>query len=354
MRIDQWVPALHRGDAIGDSARLMRDAFRSWGHTADLYALELDADLAGDGRRFAEWQPGSPHDVVILHFALPSPLTPAFREQRGRRVLLHHNITPPEFFVGWDDELARICRIGREELEALAPHCELGLADSEFNRLELEALGAPRTGVLPICLDFDRYREAGSPVLRRMLEDGRSNLLFVGRLAPNKRPEDLIRLASYWKRFLSQDVRVVLVGKLPRRHAYFDALQALAYEEGFTAAEVMFLGHVPHDELIACYRAARVFVSMSEHEGFGVPLVESMLMRVPVLAYAATAVPHTLGGAGVQFRQKRLAEVAETAHALATDERLREVVLAGQDRRLEAFAPERVLGSLREFVESLR
>ena len=181
-------------------------------------------------------------------------------------------------------------------------------------------------------------------MLRRVLEDGRTNLLFVGRLAPNKRPDDLIRLASYWKRFLAQDVRVVLVGKLPRRRAYFDALQALAYEEGFTPAEVMFLGHVAHDELIACYRAARVFVSMSEHEGFGVPLVESMLMRVPVLAYGATAVPHTLGGAGVQFREKRLAEVAETAHALATDEALRAAVLAGQDRRLAAFAPERVLG----------
>jgi len=353
MRIDQWVPALHRGDAIGDSARLMRDAFRSWGHAADVYALELDAELAGDGRRFADWRAAGPDHVVILHFALPSPLTPAFLGHPGRRVLLHHNITPPEFFAGWDDELARICRIGREELAALAPSCELGLADSEFNRLELAALGAPRTGVLPICLDFDRYREPPSPVLLRVLDDGRTNLLFVGRLVPNKRPEDLIRLVSYWKRFLAQDVRLLLVGKLPRRRAYFDALQALAYEEGLSPDEVVFLGHVPHDELLACYRAARVFVSMSEHEGFGVPLVESMLMRVPVLAYAATAVPHTLGGAGVQFVEKRLAEAAETARALATDEALRAAVLAGQDRRLEAFAPERVLGSLRGYLESL-
>jgi glycosyltransferase involved in cell wall biosynthesis len=353
VRVDQWVPALHRGDAIGDSARLMRDAFRSWGHAADVYALELDADLAGDGLPFADFRPGGPQDVVILHFALPSPLTPAFLAQRGRRVLLHHNITPPEFFLGWDDELARICRVGREELATLAPHCDLGLADSEFNRLELEALGIARTGVLPICLDFARYREPASPVLRRLLDDGRVNLLFVGRLAPNKRPEDLIRLASYWRRFIAQDARLLLVGKLPRRRAYFDALQALAYEEGLTPADCVFLGHVPHDELVACYAAARVFASMSEHEGFGVPLVESMLMRVPVLAYAAAAVPHTLGGAGVQFHEKRLAEVAETAHALATDESLRAAVLAGQERRLAAFAPERVLASLRAHVESL-
>jgi len=353
VRIDQWVPALHRGDAIGDSARRMRDAFRRWGHVADVYALELDPDLEGDGRRFADWRPGGADDVVILHYALPSPLTPALREHRGRRVLLHHNITPPEYFAGWDPEMVRICRLGREELGSLVPHADLGLADSEFNRRELEALGFRRTGVLPIYLDFGRYREAPNPVLRRVLDDGVTNLLFVGRLAPNKRPDDLIRLASYWKRFVAPDVRLVLVGKPPRRRAYFDALQALAYEEGLTPSEVAFLGHVDHDDLLATYAAADVFVSMSEHEGFGVPLVESMLLRVPVLAYAATAVPFTLGGAGVQFGAKCLAETAETAHALATDGPLRAAVLAGQDRRLPAFAPAAVEGTLRDYVESL-
>ena len=353
MRIDQWVPALHRGDAIGDSARLMRDAFRSWGHTADVYALELDPDLEGDGLRFQAWSPGGPDDVVILHYALPSPLTPALREHRGRRVLLHHNITPAEYFVGWDAEMVRICTLGREELGSLVPHVDLGLADSEFNRLELEELGFRRTGVLPIYLDFQRYREPSGPVLRRLLEDGRTNLLFVGRLAPNKRPDDLIRLTSYWKRFVSPDVRLVLVGKAPRRRAYFDALQALAYEEGFTPSEVLFLGHVSHADLLACYSTASVFVSMSEHEGFGVPLVESMLMRVPILAFAATAVPHTLGGAGVQFTEKRVPEVAEIAHALTADEGLRARVLAGQDRRLEAFAPPAVEAALRRYVDSL-
>ncbi len=353
MRIDQWVPALHRGDAIGDSARLMRDAFRSWGHPADVYALELDRDLEGDGRRFSEWRPGGADDIVILHFALPSPLSAAFREERCRRVLLHHNITPPECFAGWDDEMVRICRIGREELASLASAADLGLADSEFNRRELEALGVRRTGVLPIYLDFARYREPPAPVLTRLLSDGLTNLLFVGRLAPNKRPDDLVRLASYWKRYLAPDLRLLLVGKLPRRRGYTDALRAFAYEEGLTPAEVVLTGHVTHQELLACYATARVFVSMSEHEGFGVPLVEAMLMRVPVLAYAAAAVPFTLGEAGVQTSEKRLAETAELAYRLASDEALRASVLAVQDRRLAAFAPEAVEGALRSYLESL-
>ena len=353
MRIDQWVPALHHGDAIGDSARLMRDAFRAWGHEADVYALELDADLEGEGREFSKWRPGGAKDVVILHYALPSPMTAALREHRGPRVLLHHNITPPEFFRGWDSELARICAIGREELKTLVGHVELGLADSEFNRRELETLGFTRTGVLPIYLDFRRYRETPNPVLRRVLGDGRTNLLFVGRVAPNKRHDDLIRLASYWKRFISPDLRLLLVGKLPRRREYMDSLQSLFYEEGFTPAEILFTGHVDHDDLLACYAAAHVFVSMSEHEGFGVPLVESMLMRVPVVAYRCTAVGDTLGEAGVQFKQKGLAQMAEAAHLLSNDQALRNRVLEGQDRRLAAFAPAAVEGALREYLESL-
>jgi glycosyltransferase involved in cell wall biosynthesis len=362
VRIDQWVPALHRGDAIGDSARLMRDGFRSWGHSADVYALDVDDDLVGDGRSFSEWVPGRPEDVLILHFALPSPMTGALKAHAGRRVLLHHNITPPEFFVPYDPEMVRISTVGREELRSLRDHVDLGLGDSELNRRDLEEAGFRRTGVLPILLDFERYRQPPNPVLQRALSDGRTNVLFVGRIAANKRQEDLIRIASYWKRFISPSLRLVLVGKLPRRSTgrgeplrrhYFDGLQALFYEEGLSPAEVLFLGHVDHDDLLACYATAHLFLSMSEHEGFGVPLVEAMLMGVPILAYRSSAVEHTLGGAGVLFDEKNLAEVGEMAHLLATDSALRAACLRTQARRLPDLSPAAVLARLRGFIESL-
>jgi hypothetical protein len=180
VRIDQWVPALHRGDAIGDSARLMRDAFRRWGHEADVYAYEIDEDLEGDGRPFRDFRPGAPSDVVILHYALPSAMTPALAGHRGRRVVIHHNVTPPEFFAPYDAEMVKICTLGRSQL-ALLKDVELALGDSEYNRAELEAAGFRRTGVLPIYLDFDRYRETPNPVLRRLLGEGPANVLFVGR-----------------------------------------------------------------------------------------------------------------------------------------------------------------------------
>jgi L-malate glycosyltransferase len=353
VRVDQWVPALHRGDAIGDSARLMRDAFRRWGHTADVYALELDEDLQGDGRPWSDWRAGGPDDVVVLHYALPSPLSAALQRHAGRRVLLHHNITPAHFFVRYDPEMVHICTLGRAELAGLAGHVDLALGDSEFNRRELQEAGFARTGVLPIYLDFDRYRETPNAVLRRLLDDGRTNVLFVGRIAPNKRQDDLVRMASYWKRFIGPDVRLLLVGKPPRRRHYFDALQSLWYEEHFTPWEVLLPGHVSHDDLLAYYAAAHVFVSASDHEGFGVPLVESMLMDVPVVAYRTTAVGDTLGDAGIQFAEKRLDWMAEAAAAVARPGPLREGVLARQRERVRDFAPEAVERILRGHLESL-
>ena len=361
-RIDQWVPALHRGDAIGDSTLLMRDVFRSWGCKAEVYSLDIDDALGSQARAFTDWQAGEANDVVILHYALPSPLSAAFRDSRSRRVLLHHNITPPAFYAPYDPELARICALGEAEVRTLVGHAELALGDSEWTRRELEQMGFERTGVLPILLDFARYAQSPNPVLSRALLDDRVNLLFVGRVAPNKCHADLIRVAAYWKRFIAPDVRLLLVGKRPRRETgeglplrkhYLDALQSFHYEEGLDATEVVFTGHLPHDDLLACYSRARVFLSMSEHEGFGVPLVEAMLMDVPVLAFRSTAVADTLGEAGVQFGEKSFAEVAELAHSLATDQSLRSRVLEGQRRRLPAFAPVSVEATLRRHVESL-
>jgi glycosyltransferase involved in cell wall biosynthesis len=353
MRIDQWVPALHWGDAIGEAALLMRDAFRRWGHQAEIYALEIDDVLKEQGRPFSEFSAGASDDVVILHYALVSPLTQALIEHRGRRVILHHNVTPPEFFAGVDDELARICALGRDQLPLLRRHVDLALAVSEFDRGELLAAGFPRTGVVPLLLDFARYRQPANPVLTHLLDDGLVNLLFVGRVSPNKRHDDLIRVAAYWKRCIGADVRLLLVGKLPRRRAYFDALQHLFYDNALTPAEVVFTGHVAHDDLLAYYRSAHVFLSMSEHEGFAAPLIEAMLTDVPVLAYRAAAVGETLGEAGVQFSEKRIDEVAEMAERLARDASLRAAVLDGQRRRLTAFEPAAVEERLRGQLEAL-
>ncbi len=353
-RVDQWVPAAHRGDAIGDEAIRIRDVLRRAGMESDVFSLHVDDDLAGEVLEFSE-RPQSPRsDVSILHFALPSPLTEAFVEASGKKVLIYHNITPSRFFVNYDNELVRIAEAGTRELVSLSDAVDLALGDSEYNREELENLGFDRTGVLPILMDFDDYLEGTpSPVMEEMLDDGRANFLFVGRVYPNKRFEDLARLAFFYKKYVSEDFRFILVGKAGRMERYQQSVQALADKWGLRPSEFLFTGHVSFQDLLACYRCSDVFISMSEHEGFGVPLVESMLMELPVLAYAAAAVPDTLGGAGIQFREKRYEELAEMAHLLTVDESLRNAVIESQQARLERFHPNRVEADLLGYLEEV-
>ncbi len=351
MRVDQWLPAAHRGDAIGDEAVHIREVLRRSGRESEIYALDIDEEAEGDVLPFSERR-GS--DVVLLHFALPSPLTGAFAESSFKRVLIYHNITPPEFFRGYDDELVRIAAEGRRELSSLARECDLALGDSEFNRRELEACGFERTGVLPILVDFAPYRDAApSPALSRMLGDGRPNFLFVGRVFPNKRFEDLARLAFFYKKYVSENFRFLLVGKAGRMERYQQSVQALADRWGLRPSEFLFTGHVSFEDLVACYRASALFISMSEHEGFAVPLLESMLLDVPILAYAAGATPDTLGEAGILFHEKNYEELAEMAFLLATENDLRSRVAASGRRRLQRFEPERVESELLGFIEEV-
>jgi glycosyltransferase involved in cell wall biosynthesis len=235
--------------------------------------------------------------------------------------------------------LFRLASIARDELSSLAPATDLGLGDSEFNRLELEDTGFAHTGVLPIAVDLGRLTEAPShPVLDEILDDGLVNFLFVGRIAPNKAIEDHIRLAEQYKRYIDAYYRFIFVGRYDVVPRYYAAVRALLSEYKMLEDRFIFTGPVPDAELAAYYRSASVYVSLSEHEGFCAPLVEAMAMDVPVLAYSAAAVPDTLGGAGIQFAPKDLELAAELLGMLAFEESPREEVLAGQRRRLNSFS----------------
>ena len=353
MTINQWLPAAHRGDAVGDSARRVRDLLRDKGHDADIFALSIDAELADEIRPFSEPAARS-GDVTMLHFAVPSPMTEALKTLRGRRVLQYHNITPAHFFAPHDAGIFRIAALGRTELRTLAGSVDLALGDSEYNRAELEALGFADTGVMPILVDAERLRQAPrQPVLERMLGDGPANILFVGRVAPNKKLEDHIRLAEHYKRYVDTDYRFLFVGRTDAVPRYYAALQALVLRYEIPPERFLFTGAVPDVELASYYRTANAYVSLSEHEGFCVPLVEAMAADVPVLAYGSTAVPETLGGAGICFTPKDLEHAAEMLGLLVYDDELRSSIIAGQRRRLADFSAARTARALDAVIESL-
>lgn len=350
MIVNQWVPAAHKGDAIGDSARRVRDMLRQAGHESDLFAMTIDEDLRTEVRPFED--PSARRgDVTIFHFALPSPMTDAFATLTGGRVLQYHNITPAEFFAPYDPGLFRLAALGRRELQTLAGRVDLALGDSDFNRQELEAMGFKETGVMPIAVDTERITAAPRrPALERILSDGLINILFVGRIVPNKRIEDHIRLAEVYKRYVDSYYRFIFVGRTDGVPRYYAQVRALITEYQMLPDRFWFTGPVPDEDLAAFYRWADVYVSLSEHEGFCVPLVEAMAADVPVIAYAAGAVPETLGGAGVLFSPKDLELAAETMGMLVYDKPFREGVLDGQRRRLADFSPARIKTRLHDVV----
>ena len=350
MVINQWVPAAHRGDAVGDSARAMRDLLRSQGHASDLYALTMDDDLIGEVKPFnGEARQG---DITVLHFAVPSPMTEALASLPRGRVLQYHNVTPARFFAPYDPDIFHIASLGRVELASLVGSVDLALGVSEYNRIELEELGFEHTGLLPLIVDTDRVtRPVRLPALEAVLdEEDLANILFVGRIAPNKRLEDHIRLAEAYKRYVGREYRFIFVGKTDVVPHYYASIRDMMLQYDMPAERFLFVGRVSDAELAVYYRCASAYVSLSEHEGFCAPLVEAMAAGVPILAYDAAAVPETLGGAGVCFAPKDLEYAAELLGMLVYDDALRQQVIAGQRQRLADFDVDRTERALDDMI----
>jgi L-malate glycosyltransferase len=353
MVVNQWVPAAHKGDAIGDSARRVRDLLRDLGHESDIYALTIDDDLRGEIRSFSD-PAARTGDVTIFHFALPSPMTDAFARLPRGRVLQYHNITPAHFFAPYEPSIFRLLALGRQELHTLVGQADLAMGDSEYNRRELQTMGFSNTGVFPIAVDPDRIRRAPRrPALEKVLSDGLLNFLFVGRIVPNKKIEDHIKLAEHYKRYVDTEYRFIFVGKTDGVPRYYNMIRALVVEYQMPADRFWFTGAVSEDDLATFYRLASAYISLSEHEGFCVPLLEAMAADVPVLAYGSTAVPDTLGGAGICFTPKDLEFAAELLGELAYNHELRARVIAGQRRRLDDFGAERLRRDLTSLISTV-
>jgi L-malate glycosyltransferase len=212
-RVHQLVAALSYGDAIGNEALAIQGHLRRAGFESDIFAERVHPRMAHLARPLWEYgDVSSPETVCLFHFSIGSAAGRLIYHAPDRLVSIYHNITPADWFLGFHPHLAGLCHHGRRELAAFASRTELGLADSEFNRRELEAAGYRRTAVLPIVLDLDGYRRPASPVARRLYDDGRVNVLFVGRIIPNKRIEDLIGVFALYQRHLEPRSRLLLAG----------------------------------------------------------------------------------------------------------------------------------------------
>ena len=346
-RVHQFHPVLAPGDAMSNHVFALQRRLRDWGHEAHAYAIEAKAgaDEVLPYRRL--FRDVSPDDLVLLHFSMGNEVFTQLAKLRARKVLVYHNITPAEFFRGINAHAATYARLGRRQLAELAPAMELAIGVSEFNQRELDAAGYARTAHVPILIDWHAYDRAPDDAIMARWDGVQPLLLFVGRVSPHKRQDDLIRMLAYYRACIDPNTRLVLVGGYrdqPQYHARLaELVKALHLEPSVT-----FAGAVSTAELVAYFRSASAFVSLSEHEGFGVPLLEAMKFDVPVIARDAAAVGETVDGAGILLKDRDLAQAAEAVGLVLERPELRERLVAAGRERLRAFDPDRVALQTRE------
>jgi L-malate glycosyltransferase len=329
-------------DAVTSEALAFRERFARWGWRGTDAAAARHPDVADRIAELAALRP-APQDVLLLHYSAFAPGIEPVLALPNPKVLLSHNVTPARWLWEHDPMIAAQCAIGRAQLPGYVERCDLFAADSEYNAQELREAGAREVAVLPVLADPARLGPPGDGDA-----EGPPSLLFVGRLMPHKRQDELIRLLALHRAEHAPDARLVLVGE-PLNADYGARLRALA--DRLAPGAVAFERHLPAAELAARYRSAHAFVCLSEHEGFCIPVLEALHFRLPVVARRRGAVPEVAGDAALWCDDDDLAVVSELVHLSLTDGDLRAELRRRGGARVRALAPERTEAALRTLVE---
>jgi glycosyltransferase involved in cell wall biosynthesis len=345
VRIDHVIPSLASRDAIGGHVMQLRDLLRSRGYQSDIYYGNASSDRLDDGLPVSRLgDRPSAGRVLLYQLSIGSGVADIFRGRSERKFVNYHNITPADLLEAWMPSVGEEVRLGRAQLRDLASVTEFAIADSEFNERELQAAGYRSTTTVPLLIDLDGF--AGSPdraLAARLADqkaDGGADLLFVGKVSPHKGQHDLVKALAAYRRLYDPKARLHLVGG-SISDEYQLAVERFAQELDLLGA-VEIAGSVTHEELIAYYAASDVFVCLSNHEGFCVPLLESMYHRLPIVAYTNTAVPETVRGAGLILPNKEPARVAAAIDRVVRDDQLRTTLAQAASERVGTFALPRV------------
>ncbi|MDD3333881.1 MAG: glycosyltransferase [Eubacteriales bacterium] len=337
MKVVQIVSNLSYGDAIGNEVQSMDASMKAHGYDTTIMALDVHPAL----KHLAEPISAAaiePDDIVIFHKAAGDSLSRIFAGLACRKVLLYHNITPVSFFLPYDPIISWNLIRGRKQLRILAKYADWAWGDSSYNCKELLELGyqADRVQLLPILsLDDQKHTQAAPELLRELQAQPGTRILFVGRLAPNKKQEDVIKLFAYYQARVDPQAQLYLVGSQTSCEKYYAKL--MGFVADLKLKNVHITGAVTDQQKEAYYRCADVFVCMSEHEGFCVPFLEAMRASVPVVAYDCCAFKDTFGDNGVLFKDKDYGEICDAIKKLREDAAFRQAVIDKQDAQLGRF-----------------
>jgi glycosyltransferase involved in cell wall biosynthesis len=343
--VHQFIPTLNPRDASGTHTLLLRDILRQAGWRSEIFAEAIHDDLASHA--FKHWMypaHAADGDVLVYQFSTSSPVADFLYERPEPLVLDFHNFTGPEYFAGWEPHTEERAARAAGELALLAPRAALGLSDSRFNEIALRRAGCPRTEVVPVLVDYRRVAGSVDPLVAADLAGlkarGGTDILFVGRIVPSKAQHELVKALWAYRRLYDPSARLHLVGGT-QSYEYSRALRGFIADLGLSDA-VRLTGELSDAALAAHFAAADVYLSLSAHEGFGVPLIEAMAAGVPVIARAVGAVPETVGDGALLLSSSEPAYVAAALHRACSDNALRAHMASAGHTRLSAFSLETV------------
>tara|TARA_B100000686_G_C16769952_1_gene964402 strand:+ start:610 stop:2154 length:1545 start_codon:yes stop_codon:yes gene_type:complete len=352
--IHQYVSSIALRDAIGEYAFVLRGAFREMGYESEIFYDSCTDEICDEVVPFKKYgNHRSSENLFLIHYGIKLPYLKPLTLLPDKKILIYHNITPSKFFEDFAPWMIRICNDSRTEMVALKKYVVAAVGDSVYNANELKEAGYENVSSIPLAIDFSKYDVDPDPeILHKYSGDGWVNWLFVGRISPNKKQEDLIKCFYYYQKYINNRSHLILAGQGFGMNSYVEYLTGLTAHLG--VCNVVFTGSVSQETLAAYYKTASIFVVMSEHEGFCVPLLEAFYYGVPVVAYDSSAVSETLGGAGILVKEKRHEEIAELVHYLLNDSGLKKEVVEGQKERLKAFQKESILKSWKNLIESVQ
>lgn len=351
MRIFQLLPVIAFGDAVGNDTRALKNALSAAGYETEIYADVVDGRLPkGTARRYDMMPKVEADDVIIYHLSTGHKMNYILEKYPCRKIIMYHNVTPAKYFAGYNRDGYENCRQGIRAAKMMRNTAEFCFADSEYNKQELISYGYRcDIEVLPILIPFEDYAKEPNKKTVKAFSDGKTNILFTGRIVPNKKQEDLITAFYYYNKYINRNSRLILAGSYVGMERYKSRLEHYAEELGLEDS-VYFSGMAKFNDILAYYSAADVFLSMSEHEGFCVPLVEAMYFNIPIIARDTSAIAGTLGGSGILLPDNDPMAAAEMINRVITDGELRNAIIHNQKIRLKDFDNKKIQ---KQFLESM-
>ena len=355
MKIIQVLDALDYGDGASNDVMHLYELLRELGLDTEIYSKWYDDRVAKYTMDIEKCNP-SKEDIIIYHFSGKSYILDHVKKYPCRVMVRYHNVTPPEFFLPNNMAAYQNCKEGIEEIKENIGRFDGYIAVSPFNARDLISYGADpqKVDVIPIIIDFDKLDSRTSDRdLRQELSGAAPYMLYVGRIAPNKRVEDVLDIFESYYRFFDKNVRLYVVGNMDHSSEYTKNVLG-RLEKMESKDHVVFTGKVSDEDLHSYFSGASVFLCMSEHEGFCIPILEAQYFNVPVVGYDSCAVPDTMGGSGVLLYKKDPHMAAYIISKVLSDDCLREEIIEGQQKNLEKYQRSVVKAHLTEILKKWR